>query len=85
MADAGSTTERPPVLAVEGLTVSFRAVAGDVPAVRGIDLAVGAGVTVALVGESGSGKSASVIGMLGLFHPRAPPSRPSASSSRAPA
>ena len=69
MADAGSTTERPPVLAVEGLTVSFRAVAGDVPAVRGIDLAVGAGETVALVGESGSGKSASVIGMLGLFHP----------------
>jgi oligopeptide/dipeptide ABC transporter ATP-binding protein len=56
------------VLSVKNLTVSFRANAGVVNAVRGIDISVARRETVALVGESGSGKSASVLGMLGLFH-----------------
>ena len=57
------------VLRVQGLRVAFRTSAGLLQAVRGVDFEVGVGETVALVGESGSGKSASVLGMLGLFHP----------------
>ena len=54
------------VLEVTGLQVAFNTASGPVPAVRGVDLTVRSGETVALVGESGSGKSTSVLGMLGL-------------------
>ncbi|MGG5260747.1 dipeptide ABC transporter ATP-binding protein [Phycicoccus avicenniae] len=46
-----------PVLSVRGLTVAFRTDQGEVEAVRGVDLDVAAGETVAVVGASGSGKS----------------------------
>ena len=71
MADvSGLRTASPEVvLRVQGLQVAFRTSAGLLQAVRGVDFEVGVGETVALVGESGSGKSASVLGMLGLFHP----------------
>ena len=67
---SGTRTASPEmVLRVQGLRVAFRTSAGLLQAVRGVDFEVGVGETVALVGESGSGKSASVLGMLGLFHP----------------
>ena len=54
-----------PLLSVAGLEVRF----GDEAAVRGVDLAVHAGQTVAIVGESGSGKSTTAAAILGLLPP----------------
>jgi peptide/nickel transport system ATP-binding protein len=52
-----------PLLAVEGLSVSF----GGSPAVRGISFAIRAGQTLGLVGESGSGKSATSLAVMRLL------------------
>ncbi|GIU87680.1 MAG: ABC transporter ATP-binding protein [Acidimicrobiia bacterium] len=61
-----------PVLAVEGLRVTFPAPGGAaVRAVDGLDLAVAAGETVGIVGESGSGKSAAMLAVMGLLPGRA--------------
>ena len=45
------------VLAVTGLTKSYRAAGEEIAVLRGVNLAVSAGESVALTGESGSGKS----------------------------
>jgi peptide/nickel transport system ATP-binding protein len=55
-----------PLLSVEGLEVRFGA--GE-PVVRGMDLTVPRGHTVAIVGESGSGKSTTAAAILGLLPP----------------
>jgi peptide/nickel transport system ATP-binding protein len=60
-----NTTEAP-LLSVEGLEVRFGM---DTPVVRGVDLAVPPGHTVAVVGESGSGKSTTAAAILGLLPP----------------
>ena len=60
-----------PVLTVRDLRVSFPSERGRVEAVRGIDLDVHPGKTLALVGESGSGKSATAISLIGLQPPNA--------------
>ena len=49
-----------------GLTVSYRTSEGPLPAVRGVDLAVGAGEVVGIAGESGCGKSTLVSTVLRL-------------------
>jgi len=46
-----------PVISMRGVTAGYRVGGRHVPAVHGIDLAIGAGEFVGLVGESGSGKS----------------------------
>jgi peptide/nickel transport system ATP-binding protein len=57
----------PRVLDVSSATVVFsRPGSGSLQAVRGVDLSVAAGETVAVVGESGSGKSSFVKAVLGL-------------------
>ncbi len=56
-----------PVLEFRNVHVRFRAADHEVHAVRGIDLAVNAGETVAVVGESGSGKSQAVMAAMGLL------------------
>jgi len=61
---AGTAT--PPLLSVEGLEVRF---GNHAPAVRGVDLTVLRGQTVAVVGESGSGKSTTAAAILGLLAP----------------
>lgn len=57
-----STTEAPagpdaPVVAVRDLRLAFRTADGLLDVVRGVDLKIHAGRTLAVVGESGSGKS----------------------------
>lgn len=48
---------RAPLLRVEGLRKSYTTPQGPLPVLRGVDLALDAGTSLALTGESGSGKS----------------------------
>jgi len=56
-----------PLLAIRDLRVEFETDAGSVPAVRGVDLEIQAGETVALVGESGCGKSVTALAVMRLM------------------
>ncbi|MBV1886533.1 MAG: ABC transporter ATP-binding protein [Parvibaculaceae bacterium] len=64
-----------PLLELRDLQVGFRGPDADVLAVKGINISIAKGETVALVGESGSGKSVSALSILQLlpypqaFHP----------------
>jgi oligopeptide/dipeptide ABC transporter ATP-binding protein len=61
-----------PLLSIRDLHVDFGTRdGGTLPAVRGVDLDVGAGELVAVVGESGSGKSVTMLAVLGLLGPNA--------------
>jgi oligopeptide/dipeptide ABC transporter ATP-binding protein len=56
-----------PILSLRDLRVTFPTAAGPARAVRGVDLDVFAGESVAVVGESGSGKSVTMLATLGLL------------------
>jgi oligopeptide/dipeptide ABC transporter ATP-binding protein len=55
------------LLAVDGLHTSVRTGSGPLPILRGVDLSVRAGETLAVVGESGSGKSFTALSIAGLL------------------
>lgn len=55
------------ILKVENLDITFLTTAGKVHAIRGVNIALPRGKTVALVGESGSGKSVTMKAVTGLL------------------
>lgn len=55
------------ILTVRDLDISFRTTAGSVHAIRGVNLDLYKGETVAVVGESGSGKSVTMKAAMGIL------------------
>jgi peptide/nickel transport system ATP-binding protein len=62
-ADPLDTAGRPPVLTIQGLSISY----GDIDVVRNVDLTIRPGQILGLIGESGSGKSSVAMSCLGLL------------------
>jgi ABC-2 type transport system ATP-binding protein len=58
-------------IALRGLVKSFAGPDGPIRAVRGIDVSIAAGETVALLGPNGAGKSTTIDMLLGLLEPEA--------------
>lgn len=59
--------EREKILEVRDLSISFKTTAGNVHAIRGVNLDLYRGETVAIVGESGSGKSVTAKAAMGIL------------------
>lgn len=59
--------ERKKILEVKDLSISFKTSAGEVNVIRGMNLSLYKGETVAIVGESGSGKSVTVKAIMGIL------------------
>src|SRR5437762_14055231 len=64
-------TRGPAGVALTGLVKSFRTGQGTVHAVRGVDITIAPGETVALLGPNGAGKSTTIDMLLGLLRPDA--------------
>lgn len=59
--------EKETVLSIKDLSISFQTSAGEVNAIRGVNLELHHGETIAIVGESGSGKSVTVKAVMGIL------------------
>lgn len=59
--------EREKILEVRDLHISFKTDSGKVNAIRGVDLDLYKGETIAIVGESGSGKSVTTKAIMGIM------------------
>ena len=68
---ATSTTSDEQAIRLEGLVKSWKGPSGPVRAVRGIDVTISRGETVALLGPNGAGKSTTIDMILGLARPDA--------------
>lgn len=55
------------IMEIRNLDISFKTTAGIVHAIRGIDIDLNKGQTVAIVGESGSGKSVTMKAAMGIL------------------
>ena len=64
---AEQTMNKQAILQFKNLDISFRTNAGVIHAIRGVNLDLQKGETVAIVGESGSGKSVTVKAAVGLL------------------
>ena len=61
------TDREQPLLEICNLVTEFTTETGPVKAVKGVDLTIAPGETLALVGESGSGKSVTSLSVMGLL------------------
>ncbi len=59
--------ERERILKIRDLHISFKTTNGTVNAIRGVDLDLYKGETIAIVGESGSGKSVTTKAIMGIL------------------
>jgi oligopeptide transport system ATP-binding protein len=59
--------EREKVLSIRDLSISFKTSAGSINAIRGVNLDLYRGETIAIVGESGSGKSVTMKAAMGIL------------------
>jgi oligopeptide transport system ATP-binding protein len=59
--------KREKILEMRSLSVSFETTSGPVNAIRGVDLDLFRGETLAIVGESGSGKSVTMKAVMGIL------------------
>jgi|AGTN01.2.fsa_nt_gi ABC-type dipeptide/oligopeptide/nickel transport system, ATPase component len=55
------------VMEIRGLSITFSTMAGQVHAIRGVDIDLCRGETLAIVGESGSGKSVTMKAAVGIL------------------
>lgn len=55
------------ILDIKNLHISFKTDAGQLKAIRGVDLTLRKGETIAIVGESGSGKSVTTKAVMGII------------------
>ena len=58
---------REKVLEIRNLSISFTTSQGKVNAIRGVELDLYRGETLAIVGESGSGKSVTMKSVMGIL------------------
>jgi ABC-2 type transport system ATP-binding protein len=58
-------------ISLRGLVKSFKGPSGPIEAVRGVDIEIAVGETVALLGPNGAGKSTTIDMLLGLLEPDA--------------
>jgi peptide/nickel transport system ATP-binding protein len=63
----GASSSSAPLLEIKGLKIGFKTQAGYVDAVRGVDLTLRQGESLAIVGESGSGKSTTATSIIDLL------------------
>ncbi len=59
--------QRETILKISNLSISFKTDSGGVHAIRGVDLELHKGETIAIVGESGSGKSVTTKAIMGIL------------------
>ena len=59
--------QREKILEIRNLQISFKTDSGAVKAIRGVDLDLHRGETIAIVGESGSGKSVATKAIMGIL------------------
>ena len=55
------------ILSIKNLDITFRTNAGNIHAIRGVNVDLPLGKTIAIVGESGSGKSVTMKAVTGLL------------------
>ncbi|MFG1863336.1 ABC transporter ATP-binding protein [Microbispora bryophytorum] len=68
-ADTTARHTAAPGVRIRDLTVVYKTPAGELPAVRGVDLALAPGTITGVVGESGSGKSTLALSLLNAVQP----------------